>query len=237
MAPSLIERLLETTDGPLRTCVVGLRRVLASTTPSSSRPRPASPRASPSAPSTRSTSTTSPTGGPGCRPGPTWGGPADLHGAAQRLRGVRRGRGAGRRWGTTDSDFVLIREPMIVQAFIQLFDRTFERALPIPADDESDVDAASPPAGGGAEGRGHRAVPRLQPAHRPPSDRRPHGQARGADEVPARRRRGRERSRPTPALTLLTRRGAAHAGHVRPYAAGAPPRPGGVRVGAPARDR
>ena len=31
---------------------------------------------------------------------------------------------------------------MIVQAFIQLFDRTFERALPIPADDESDVDAA-----------------------------------------------------------------------------------------------
>ena len=70
MAPSLIERLLETTDGPLRTCVVGLQ-VPASTTPSSSRPRPASPRASPSAPSTRSTSTTSPTGGPGCRPGPT----------------------------------------------------------------------------------------------------------------------------------------------------------------------
>jgi Homeodomain-like domain len=35
-------------------------------------------------------------------------------------------------WGNAASDYVLVRDPMLVQAFIALFDRAFDRALPVP---------------------------------------------------------------------------------------------------------
>ena len=144
MAPSLIERLLGTTDGPLRTCVVGLQAGPgldhAVVQQAQARREAGKPQ--------RSIYPIDVYDQPDGRAWmQAW---ADV-GEDQRIcmeppsdfavfgeSAVL----AAAEWGTTDSDFVLIREPMIVQAFIQLFDRTFERALPIPADDESDVDAA-----------------------------------------------------------------------------------------------
>jgi len=38
-------------------------------------------------------------------------------------------------WGNAAADYVLIREPMIVAAFSALFDRAFDRALPVAGDD------------------------------------------------------------------------------------------------------
>lgn len=46
-------------------------------------------------------------------------------------------------WGDAASNYVLIREPMMVQAFTHLFDLVFERALPVPSEaDEFDEEAA-----------------------------------------------------------------------------------------------
>ena len=45
-------------------------------------------------------------------------------------------------WGDPAADYVLIREPMIVAAFTTLFDRSFERGLPVPADQGDAEDAA-----------------------------------------------------------------------------------------------
>ena len=39
-------------------------------------------------------------------------------------------------WGNAAADYVLIREPMIVAAFTALFDRAFDRALPVAGDEE-----------------------------------------------------------------------------------------------------
>jgi len=36
-------------------------------------------------------------------------------------------------WGDATSNYVLIRDPMLVQAFIALFERVFEQALPVPS--------------------------------------------------------------------------------------------------------
>ena len=41
-------------------------------------------------------------------------------------------------WGNPESPYVMVREPMLVAAFIQLFDRAFDRALPVTADDGQD---------------------------------------------------------------------------------------------------
>jgi hypothetical protein len=35
-------------------------------------------------------------------------------------------------WGSAASDYVLVRDPMLVSAFTALFDRAYERALPVP---------------------------------------------------------------------------------------------------------
>jgi DNA-binding CsgD family transcriptional regulator len=44
-------------------------------------------------------------------------------------------------WGNPQSDYVVVRDPMLVAAFIQLFDRAFERALPVtPEGDAQDDD-------------------------------------------------------------------------------------------------
>lgn len=40
-------------------------------------------------------------------------------------------------WGNASADYVLIREPMIVAAFTTLFDRAFERALPVARDTDA----------------------------------------------------------------------------------------------------
>jgi DNA-binding CsgD family transcriptional regulator len=34
-------------------------------------------------------------------------------------------------WGNPESSYVMVRDPMLIAAFIQLFDRAFERALPV----------------------------------------------------------------------------------------------------------
>jgi hypothetical protein len=43
-------------------------------------------------------------------------------------------------WGNPGSSYVMVRDPMLVAAFIQLFDRAFDRALPVSPDDEHDDD-------------------------------------------------------------------------------------------------
>lgn len=43
-------------------------------------------------------------------------------------------------WGNPASPYVLVRDPMVVAAFIQLFDRAFDRALPIVGDHDGDDD-------------------------------------------------------------------------------------------------
>ncbi|SDP48478.1 hypothetical protein SAMN04489867_2624 [Pedococcus dokdonensis] len=43
-------------------------------------------------------------------------------------------------WGNPESQYVLVREPMVIAAFIELFDRAFERALPVVRDHEADED-------------------------------------------------------------------------------------------------
>jgi DNA-binding CsgD family transcriptional regulator len=45
-------------------------------------------------------------------------------------------------WGDAAADYVLIREPMIVAAFTTLFDRSFERGLPVTADQTGADDPA-----------------------------------------------------------------------------------------------
>ena len=41
-------------------------------------------------------------------------------------------------WGNVQGDYVIARDPMLIAAFTQLFDRAFERALPIVPDGGSD---------------------------------------------------------------------------------------------------
>jgi DNA-binding CsgD family transcriptional regulator len=43
-------------------------------------------------------------------------------------------------WGNPESDYVVVREPMVIAAFIQLFDRAYDRALPVVPDDELEDD-------------------------------------------------------------------------------------------------
>lgn len=45
-------------------------------------------------------------------------------------------------WGDAAADYVLIREPMIVAAFTTLFDRSFERGLPVTAEQGAGADSA-----------------------------------------------------------------------------------------------
>ncbi len=42
-------------------------------------------------------------------------------------------------WGDPTSDYVLIRDPMLVRAFIALFDRAYERGLPVPERDRDEA--------------------------------------------------------------------------------------------------
>ena len=60
--------------------------------------------------------------------------------AAERVRHLRRAhRGRRGRVGQPGSTYVVVRDPMVIAAFIQLFDRAFDRALPVgPADEEDD---------------------------------------------------------------------------------------------------
>ena len=43
-------------------------------------------------------------------------------------------------WGNPESSYVMVRDPMLIAAFIQLFDRAFDRALPVAPGDEHDDD-------------------------------------------------------------------------------------------------
>ena len=43
-------------------------------------------------------------------------------------------------WGKPDSGYVVVRDPMVIAAFIQLFDRAYDRALPVARDDDADDD-------------------------------------------------------------------------------------------------
>ncbi|HEY7718813.1 MAG TPA: hypothetical protein VH915_08640 [Pedococcus sp.] len=44
-------------------------------------------------------------------------------------------------WGVAESNYVLVRDPMLVGAFISLFERVFAQALPVPSDDGGDTDS------------------------------------------------------------------------------------------------
>ena len=68
-------------------------------------------------------------------------GAAAVAGAAERVRHLRRARPGGRgEWGNAHADYVMVRDPMLIAAFTQLFDRAFDRALPVVPDDERDDD-------------------------------------------------------------------------------------------------
>jgi hypothetical protein len=41
-------------------------------------------------------------------------------------------------WGNVHGDYVVVRDPMLIAAFTQLFDRAFERGLPVVRDEEGD---------------------------------------------------------------------------------------------------
>ena len=41
-------------------------------------------------------------------------------------------------WGNVHGDYVVVRDPMLIAAFTQLFDRAFERGLPVVRDEEQD---------------------------------------------------------------------------------------------------
>ena len=41
-------------------------------------------------------------------------------------------------WGDVNGDYVMVRDPMLIAAFTQLFDRAFERALPVVPDEAQD---------------------------------------------------------------------------------------------------
>lgn len=43
-------------------------------------------------------------------------------------------------WGDPGAEYVIVRHPMLVRAFTELFDRAFDKALPIVADDEHEGD-------------------------------------------------------------------------------------------------
>jgi hypothetical protein len=43
-------------------------------------------------------------------------------------------------WGNPASEYVMVRDPMVIAAFIQLFDRAFERALPMVREHGTDAD-------------------------------------------------------------------------------------------------
>ena len=145
LAPTLIERLLVATDGPLRTCVVGLQAgpgldhaviQQAQGRLAAGRPQRAIyPVDVYDQPEGRAWMQAWAEAGEDQRicidP------PSDfaVFGETAVL--------AAAEWGSVHADFVLVREPMIVQAFIHLFDRVFERALPIPSDvDGHDEEAA-----------------------------------------------------------------------------------------------
>ncbi len=136
LAPSLVERLLAATEGPLRTCVIGLQAgpgldhdviQQAQGRLAAGRPQRAIyPVDVYDAPEGRAWMQ-------------AW---ADV-GEEQRIcmdppsdfavfgeTAVL----AAAEWGSVHADFVLVREPMLVQAFIHLFDRVFERALPVPSE-------------------------------------------------------------------------------------------------------
>ncbi len=60
-------------------------------------------------------------------------------GAAERVRDLRHPRlVAVAEWGNVRGDYVMVRDPMLIAAFTQLFDRAFERALPVVPDDRQD---------------------------------------------------------------------------------------------------
>jgi hypothetical protein len=41
-------------------------------------------------------------------------------------------------WGNVHGDYVVVRDPMLIAAFTQLFDRAFERGLPVVRDEDQD---------------------------------------------------------------------------------------------------
>jgi hypothetical protein len=41
-------------------------------------------------------------------------------------------------WGNVHGDYVMVRDPMLIAAFTHLFDRAFERGLPVVRDDDQD---------------------------------------------------------------------------------------------------
>ena len=41
-------------------------------------------------------------------------------------------------WGNVHGDYVIVRDPMLIAAFTQLFDRAFERGLPVVRDEDQD---------------------------------------------------------------------------------------------------
>jgi len=43
-------------------------------------------------------------------------------------------------WGNPQSDYVVVRDPMVVAAFIQLFDRAYQRGLPVAREGEEEDD-------------------------------------------------------------------------------------------------
>lgn len=138
LAPSLLGRLLDTTDGPLRSSVISLQVGPGLEEPIIERARRRIARGMPQ----RSIYPMSLYDQP---EGRQWMQGWAAVGEAQRIcldppsdfavfgeTAVM----AVAEWGNAESNYVLVQDPMLVQAFIHLFDHVFDRALPVPSDSE-----------------------------------------------------------------------------------------------------
>lgn len=145
LAPTMVQRLVETTDGPIRHCVVDIDagpgteaeiRAAAVDRMSHGRPqRGIYPLSAYEEPESRRLIEVFGRAGELQRISPEPPSDFAIFGQTAVM--------AVATWGDADSSYVLIRDPMLVHAFVELFERLFAQALPLPAagrDADSDVE-------------------------------------------------------------------------------------------------
>jgi hypothetical protein len=143
LAPAMVQRLVETTDGPIRHCVVDIDagpgteaeiRAAAVDRMSHGRPqRGIYPLTAYEEPESRRLIEVFGQAGELQRISPEPPSDFAIFGETAVM--------AVATWGDADSSYVLIRDPMLVRAFIELFERLFAQALPLPATAGGDPDA------------------------------------------------------------------------------------------------
>lgn len=145
LAPTMVQRLVETTDGPIRHCVVDIdagpgteEEIRAAAVERMSHGRAQRgiyPLSAYEQPESRRLIEVFGRAGELQRVSPEPPSDFAIFGESAVM--------AVATWGDADSSYVLIRDPMLVRAFIELFERLFAQALPLPAaggDADADVE-------------------------------------------------------------------------------------------------